>query len=73
MRLFKYAPFLVVAICGCTKYTTYTECVLVEEQKGASHEAAAGYCLKLADQKKIECDGTECKLIQRFDRLLNNK
>lgn len=52
--------FLILAV-GCSNYSTYTECKVVEEQKGASSGTAREYCQKLVDAKKIECDSAWCK------------
>ena len=47
-------------LTGCSEYSTYLECKVVEEQKGASQYSSIEYCKKLVDTGKIECDSVWC-------------
>ena len=48
---------LAVLMSGCDSYSTYTKCVLVEEQKSTSNTSAKNYCNTLVDKGEISCDG----------------
>ena len=48
------AGLLVLAtLAGCSKYSTFQECVLVEEKEGASQMTAAAYCHDLVKKGGI--------------------
>ena len=53
-------------------YDNYTECMVVEEQRGASHESANDLCVKLAAEYKIECDTNKC-LLKVYNYKQNNR
>ena len=48
------AGLLVLAtLAGCSKYSTYKECRLVEEKGGASTSTAVTYCYDLVEKGEI--------------------
>lgn len=51
----------ILALTGCSEYSSYTKCMVVEEQKGASNFTAAQYCNTLVQTNKIDCDSWGCK------------
>lgn len=52
---------LILFISGCSRgYDTYTECTMVEEQKGASSFTAKQFCDRLVKDREIECDTSMC-------------
>jgi len=60
-------PILIVAaiaifLSGCPRsYDTYTECKVVEEQKGASPSTASMFCYNLVKKREIKCDHLYCE------------
>ena len=42
-------------------YDNYTECMVVEQQKGATDTSSYYLCIKLTDEGKIACETANCK------------
>lgn len=43
----------ITLVIGCSKYSTYDECRLVEEKEGATEMTAAHYCWELVKKGEI--------------------
>jgi len=55
---------LAIAVCGCSRNSTYIDCKVAQERSGVSQDTAAEYCAHLAKEKKISCDGdVECQAL----------
>jgi hypothetical protein len=44
---------VLATLSGCSKYSTYDECRLVEEKEGASEMTAVSYCWELVKKGEI--------------------
>lgn len=62
--LLLFSTLFLIACDG--RYDNFVECVVKEEQKGASSIAVHNYCADLVKKGKLSCDGdATCKYLVR--------